>query len=188
MWTAAKRVLRYLKATIDHCIVLKSGARGRKNGKTVVFVDSSHAGDKDTRRSRCGHLIYYNGSPIHWKTILQKRVALSTAEAEFRGVTLASKDILWLRNVLHEIGRSVRKPTLIYEDNNACIKMIENPVVSGKNKFVELDMHFIRDHWNAKQISMKKIPTHDQRADILTKNLGTVDFGRHCDSILDTHL
>ena len=146
MWTAAKRVLRYLKATIDHCILLKSFARGRINGKTVAFVDSSHAGDKDTRRSRCGHLIYYNRSPINWKTILQKRVALSTAETEFRAVTLASKDILWLRNLLHEIDRSPCKPTLIYEDNSACIKMVENPVVSGKNKFVELNIHFVRDH------------------------------------------
>ena len=61
---------------------------------------------------------------------MQKRVALSTAEAEYRAVTIASKDILWLRNILNEIGRGETKPTKIYEDNKACVKMIENPVIS----------------------------------------------------------
>ena len=143
----------------------------QENGKTVAFVDSSHAGDKDTRRSRCGHLLYYNGSPILWRSVLQKRVALSTAEAEFRAVTIACKDILWLRNILSEIGRRVKRPTTVHEDNSATIKMVENPIVSGKNKFVELDMHFVRDHWAQRHIAMSKIPVRDQRADLLTKNL-----------------
>ena len=123
---------------------------------------------------------------IEWCSKRQRRVALSTAEAEFRAVTIASKDILWLRNLLQEIGRRAQRPTLIYEDNEACIKMIENPVVSGKNKFVELDMHFIRDHWASEHIRMKKISTREQRADILTKNLGTADFQKHRDTLLKT--
>ena len=66
MWTAAKRVLRYLKATKHYTIRFKAKS-GRKHGRrTAAFVDSSHADDRDERRSRCGHLLYYNGSPIHW--------------------------------------------------------------------------------------------------------------------------
>ena len=185
MWTAAKRVLRYLKSTINHNVVFAPGSR-RKSRRTKAFVDASHAGDKDTRRSRCGHILYYNRCPILWRTVLQKRVALSTGEAEYRAVTIASKDILWLRNILGELGRKQRHPTKIYEDNDACITMVNNPIISGRNKYVELDCHFIRDHQIHGHIQMQEIDTKDQRADLLTKNLVKVDFVKHTRSILDT--
>ena len=57
--------------------------------------------------------------------------------------------------------------------------MIENPVISGRNKYVELDCHFVRDHWNRGEILIKQIDTKAQRADLLTKNLPTIDFERH---------
>ena len=88
---------------------------------------------------------------------MQKRKALSTVEAEFRTVTYAVKDILWLRNLLSELGRRERKVTPVHEDNEACIKMIENPVVSKRNKFIELDCHFVRDHHSLQHIEMRKI-------------------------------
>ena len=185
MWTAAKRVLRYLKATKHYSVRLKA-KHGRKHSRrTAAFVDSSHADDKDERRSRCGHFIYYNGSPIHWRTVLQKRKALSTAEAEYRAATICTKDVMWLRNLLSEIGRKEKRPTVLYEDNKACIKMIENPVISGRNKYVELDCHFVRDHHVLNNIRVKKISTQNQRADLLTKNLARPSFDRHTDTILD---
>ena len=186
MWTAAKRVLRYLKATKSFCIRFKCKRRRPGKARTSVFVDSSHADDRDSRRSRCGHLIYYNRSPIHWRTTLQKRKALSTAEAEYRAATCAAKDILWLRNLLKEIGRKETRPTKMFEDNAACIKMVENPVVSGRNKYIELDCHFVRDHCDMRNIEMRKISSEDQRADLLTKNLARPAFEKHVTAIMST--
>ena len=65
MWTAAKRVLRYLKGTLHLGLCLRR--KGRRKLKSLV--DSSHADDPDERRSRCGHVILYNGSPICWRTM-----------------------------------------------------------------------------------------------------------------------
>ena len=130
--------------------------------------------------------MYYNGSPILWRTTLQKRKALSTAEAEYRAATCATKDILWLRILLSEIDRAETKPTKVYEDNAACIKMVENPVVSGRNKYIELDCHFVRDHCKIGNIEMCKVSTKLQRADVLTKNLPRADFDRHVSALLDT--
>ena len=185
MWTAAKRVLRFLKATKDYAIRFKAKPKRKGGRRTAAFVDSSHADDKDERRSRCGHILYYNSSPIHWRTVLQKRKALSTAEAEYRAATICTKDVLWLRNLLSEIGRTEKKATVLYEDNKACIKMIENPVISGRNKYVELDCHFVRDHHKLHHIRVKKISTERQRADLLTKNLARPSFDKHSRSILD---
>ena len=49
--------------------------------------------------------------------------------------------------------------TVLYEDKKACIKMIENPVISGRNKYVELDCHFVRNHCRIGNIEMQKIST-----------------------------
>ena len=189
MWTAAKRVLRYLKGTLkatkEYSVRFKATSRRKHGRHTAVFVDSSHADDKDERRSRCGHLLYYNISPIHWRTVIQKRKALSTAEAEYRAGTICTKHVMWLRNLLSEIGRAEKRATVLYEDNKACIKMIENPVISGRNKYVELDCHFVRDHHKLKHIRVKKIGTQDQRADLLTKNLARTSFDKHTETILN---
>ena len=180
MWTAAKRVLRYLKGTKSLGVRFKC----KPGCKVKVYVDSSHADDIDERRSRCGHAIMFNGAPICWRTVLQKRKALSTAEAEYRAATIAAKDILWLRNLLHELGRDQREATVMMEDNAACIKMIENPVVSSRNKYIELDCHFVRDHHKLGHVRIKKVATADQTADILTKRLPRESFERHRRTLL----
>ena len=75
----------------------------------------------------------------------------------------------------------------MYEDNQACIKMIEHPVISERNKHIEIDCHFIRDHYNMENISITHIGTEDQIADILTKNLSINPFKRHRSKMLITH-
>lgn len=116
---------------------------------------------------------------------MQKRTALSTAEAEYRAATIATKDVLWLLNLLAEIGRAEKNPAVLYEDNAACIKMVENPVISGRNKYVELDCHFVREHHDLGNIKMKKINTDNQRADLLTKNLARALFDKHTTKIMN---
>ena len=185
MWTAAKRVLRYLKGTIHYTINFSS--RHQDTGNNLVgYVDASHADDLDTRRSRCGYLIYFDQSPISWKTTLQKRRALSTAEAEYRAATLATKEIVWLRRLLQEIGQPQQQPTILHEDNAACVKMIENPMVSQRNKHIELDAHFVRDHYELGSIKPVPISTQDQLADLMTKNLNRPLFQRHTFAIMGT--
>jgi hypothetical protein len=184
MWTAAKRVLRYLKATAHYKIKFLSKVEHTGNN-LLGYVDSSHADDLDTRRSRCGFLVYFDQSPISWKTALQKRRALSTAEAEYRAATLVTKEIVWLRRLLGELGLPQTKPTQLYEDNAACVKMIMNPMVSHRNKHIELDAHFVRDHYELGSITPTPISTQHQKADLLTKNLGRTLFERHTFSIMD---
>ena len=111
-----------------------------------AYVDASYGECKDSRRSRGGYLIYLGGSLISWRTRLQKRVAQSTAEAEYREASMATRQIVWLRRLLRELEIPQEKSTVIHEDNRACIKMIENPIISERNKHVEIDCHFIRDH------------------------------------------
>merc|ERR1712078_152999 len=128
-------------------------------------------GDTETRRSRYGYLIFFGNALISWKSKLGSTVSLSTAEAEYVCVTHTCKEILWVKHVLKELGVCQKYPVIVNEDNQACISMSKNPVVSGRNKHMEIKMHFVRQCVRNKEISLRYIATHDQLADIMTKNL-----------------
>jgi histone deacetylase 1/2 len=81
-WIAAKRVLRYLKGTLHHGILLK-----RTNDLTLQgFSDADWVGDKDTRVSTSAYLIFLGDCPISWSTRKQRAVARSSTEAEYRAL------------------------------------------------------------------------------------------------------
>ena len=76
-------------------------------------------------------------------------------------------------------------PTVVYEDNAACRKMIENPVVSLRNKHIEIDAHFIREQYELGSITITAISTEDQIADLFTKNLPRTIFEKHVSNVMN---
>ena len=92
--------------------------------------------------------------------------------------------LVWLRNMLGEIGLPQSEPTTIYEDNQACIVMASQKMVSGRNKHMELKQHYVRDMVARNMVRLVYIKTTFQRADILTKNLAYSDFMRIRDLLL----
>ena len=114
-------------------------------------------------------------APISWESSKQKLTAQSTAEAEYIALAEATKEALWLRKVLRDIGLEVRMIPM-YEDNQACIKIAENPVYHKRTKHIETRTHFVQDHVKNGNIDLQYIPTKLQLADILTKPLVCTTF------------
>jgi len=141
-------------------------------------VDASWADDHDTRRSRFGFAIYVGTNLVCWKSKLHPCLALSTAESEYIAATEVCKIIVWLRNILDELHLYQTGPTLIHEDNQACIQMASQRMVTGRNKHIQLKQHFVRALSLKKRVKLVYIPTDQQRADIFTKNLALPDFLR----------
>ena len=121
-----------------------------------------------------------------WRSKKQKVVALSSAEAEFRGIARGITEVLWVRRLLTEIGYSPQEPTKIFSDNKAAIQISENPVQHDRTKHIEVDRYFIKEKLEAKIIALPFVRSKDQLADILTtavneKNLheclGKLNFG-----------
>jgi hypothetical protein len=163
----ATRILRYLLATLDLALTYHCSA----NPALVTYVDASWAADPDLRRSRYGYAIYYGRALVCWRSKLHACICLSSAEAEYIGATEACKDTMWLRHLLKDLGLEQNSPTIIHEDNAACLKMATNKIVSGRNKHMEIKMHYVRERVEAKDIVLRYISTTHQRADLLTKNL-----------------
>ena len=95
--TAAKRVLRYLSGTVN--LGLESGEIN-----LVSFADADYAGDVDTSRSTTEYVFYLGGSLVCWQSRLQLTVALSSTESEYMAAGAAAQELMWLRELLREIG------------------------------------------------------------------------------------
>lgn len=163
-----KRILRYLKGTVDH------GIQFRKTTNNVIeaYSDADHAGDKLTRRSTSGVLMKYCGGPVMWKSKLQKCVAQSSMEAEFVAASEASKSLVWLDRLLKEIQIIDESSVpVLHIDNQSTIKYIKGTGFYERSKHIETRYHYVRQLFNEKKIQIEYISAQDQAADIFTKGL-----------------
>ena len=149
-----------------------------------VLVDSDWAGNIKTRRSVSGIVIMMAGAAVVYKTILQRVVALSSTEAEFYALSEAGKLALYVRSILDELGMSQHIATSVYEDNKGCLHMTQNQKPTKNTRHVDLRQFAVVD-WVAQDLLLiKKINTHDNSSDTLTKSLGRTLFYRHTDTIM----
>eukprot|EP00253_Pinus_taeda_P011745 PITA_11745 len=91
-----------------------------------------------------------------------------TAEAKYRGAIEASKEALWLRQILLEFGFQ-QHPTTLWCDNQSAIQLCKDPVQHQHSKRIELHMHFIRKLIHDHVLEVQYCSTNDQVADIFTK-------------------
>eukprot|EP00253_Pinus_taeda_P032207 PITA_32207 len=70
----------------------------------VGFTDSDWAGDPDDRKSTAGYVFTLGSGPITWACKKKSAISLSSAEAEYCGAVEASKEALWLGQILSEVG------------------------------------------------------------------------------------
>ncbi|GKF33118.1 hypothetical protein Tco_0106318, partial [Tanacetum coccineum] len=76
--------------------------------------------------------------------------------------------VLWIQNQLLDYGFNFMN-TKIHIDNESTICIVKNPVYHSKTKHIEIRHHFIRDCYEKKLISVEKIHTDLNVADLLTK-------------------
>jgi hypothetical protein len=63
------------------------------------------------------------------------------------------------------------EPTRIFEDNQGCIALSENPIFHKRTKHIDIRYHFIRERVASGEIELKYVATEHQLADLLTKAL-----------------
>lgn len=181
-WNAATHVLRYLSGTINLGIRY-SGAGQVENVRGIksqhcpqALCDADWAGDKDTRRSTTGYLFILAGGAVSWRSKLQPTVALSSTEAEYRAITEAGQELIWLRTMLKKLGYEDSNPTVLQSDNMGAIHLTNKTIFHARTKHIEIHYHWIREVVKAGKLTVQHCPTHLMTADLLTKSLGTAQF------------
>ena len=122
---------------------------------------------------------------VGWKSIKQDFVALSPAESETGAVAHGVKDVVWLRNVLEEIGvLNNSRPTYILGDSNASILNTNHMKISSAMRHAARLASFTHSHVRQGHIEMRKISTVVNTSDALTKLLDHATSERHCSNVL----
>ena len=170
---AVKRLLRYLKGTID------MGLWFRKQSfppSITAFSDADWAGCSIDRKSTGGYCIFLGSSLISWSAKKQPTVARSSTEAEYRSLANTAAELTWIGKLLTDIGYISPTIPQLWCDNLSAISLAKNPLFHARTKHVELDYHYIREKVLAKAVSVHYVCTQNQLADICTKALSKDRF------------
>lgn len=170
---AAKRVLRYLKGTMEFGVWYK-----KQNGRVNLqgWTDSDYAGDLDDRKSTSGYVFTFGSGPISWSSKKQAIVTLSTTEAEFVAAASCACQAVWLKRILDQLGKPQDSGVVIWCDNSSSVKLSKNPVMHGRCKHIDVRFHFLRDLAKEGVVKLKHCSTQEQLADIMTKALKLDSF------------
>ncbi|XP_019084325.1 PREDICTED: uncharacterized protein LOC109125960 [Camelina sativa] len=171
-YKALKRILRYVKGTLDFGLQLYP----TKTSGLVAYTDANWAGCPSTRRSTSGYCIFHGDNLISWSAKRQHTVSWSSAEAEYRGVANVVAETTWLRNILLELHCPLTTATLVYCDNVSAVYLSTNLVQHQRTKHVEIDLHFVRECIALGTVQVLHVPSSHQYADIFTKGLPTPLF------------
>lgn len=174
LWKCLKRVMRYLKGTMNLKLTYE-----KNNYKNILFgyVDSDWGGDVTDRKSTTGFLFkLFENCTISWCTRKQNSVASSSTHAEYMALYEAVTEAIWLKQLASSIYIKIAQPILIYEDNNGCICIANNPTSHKRSKHIDIKYHFSREQIKLKNIMLKHISTGMQIADAMTKGLPTPQF------------
>lgn len=172
-WLAIQQIFRYLRGTVDYELVYSGSL-----SPLVGYTDSDWAGDVVTRRSTSGYTFNLGSGAITWSSKRQPTISLSTCEAEYIGQTQATKEAVWLRNLLRELGHEQLQATVIFGDNQGAIALAKNPQFHGRSKHIDTQWHYVREKIGDNTVELQWTETSKQVADGLTKPLNKELFIR----------
>ena len=136
----------------------------------TCFVDSDHAGDEVSRRSRTGVLIFCNRAPILWHSKKQTSIETSSFGSEFSAMKTAVELVEGLRYKLRMMGVALDGPAYIKADNMSVVHNSSNPASQLKKKSNSIAFHYTRERMAARVASVFYTPSAENLADMLTKS------------------
>ncbi|KAK9181573.1 hypothetical protein WN944_024711 [Citrus x changshan-huyou] len=151
-WIAVKRILRYIKGTLDVALCY-GGSEFTVRG----YVDSDFTGDLDKRKSTTGYVFTLAGAAVSWVSKLQTVVALSTTEAEYMAATQACKKAILIQS-------------------QSALHIARNLAFDSRTKHIGVQYHFVREVVEDGSVDLQKIHTKENLADVLTKPINADKF------------
>jgi hypothetical protein len=149
-----------------------------------VFVDADHAGNRVTRRSQTGILLYLNSAPISWFSKAQVTVETSTFGSEFIAMRIAVETIEAMRYKLRMFGIPLDGPANVFCDNKSVVTNCTIPESTLKKKHNAIAYHRVREAVAAHTIRIVYVHSKSNNADILTKPLAGPELRAMVSNIL----
>lgn len=135
---AMKRILSYLRATTN--IGLTFG--GSNNQQMVAYANVDYAGCTSTRCLTSGYIFLYRRAALGWGSKKQECVALLTTEAKYILLCTLAKEAAWLRGLLSFLESTHCFPTIIYQDNQPTIVLVESEQTLQRTKHINVQFYY----------------------------------------------
>jgi hypothetical protein len=136
-----------------------------------AYSNADHGGNCNNGCSTSAYVVKIGSGAVSWMLRLQPIVALLTTEAEFIAATSAGQEVVWMRQLLGELGFSIAGPLLLLLDNQSAIQVGKNPEHHGRMKHLDLCFFWLCNIVTTGQIVLHYVPMADMAADLLTKGL-----------------
>ncbi|CAI7746332.1 unnamed protein product [Closterium sp. NIES-53] len=173
--TELDRALHYLVSTPTIGLIYYKNKT--TTPKLIGYVDADHAGDSDNRRSHTGYIYRLEPiGPISWQSSKQELIALSSAEAEYIALCSATKEGLYLRELLVEAKLAQLPSFSLFCDNQSAIRVANKNGFANRTKHIALRYFFVKDEIEKGRLELSYYPTSEMAADYLTKKLGKSKF------------
>ncbi|KAL0546737.1 hypothetical protein IC582_016650 [Cucumis melo] len=178
-WNGVKHVLRHLRGTIDMGLFYSN----KSNFDLVGYPDAGYLSDPHKARSQTGYLFTCEGIAISWRSIKQTMTTTSSNHVEILATHEASRECAWLRSMTHHIREtcslsfSKNLPTILFEDNTACIAQIKGEYIKGdRTKHISPKLFYTHDLEENGDINVQQISSKDNLANLFAKPLPTSTF------------
>ncbi|KAG7568080.1 GAG-pre-integrase domain [Arabidopsis thaliana x Arabidopsis arenosa] len=172
-WNSIKHLLRYLQGTKDLGLFYTNH---NKDG-LVGFADAGYLSDPHTAKSQTGYVFTHGGTAISWRSMKQTITTTSSNHAELLAIHEASRECVWLRSMTQHIRSDCgmdedKEPTILYEDNAACIAQLKEGYIKGDRTKHILPKFFSTSDWQKDgTISVQQVRSSENSADLFTKSL-----------------
>lgn len=179
-----RRILLYVANTIDYGIIFSTG-----DIELSCYCDAAHHSYEDGK----GHYGYMCslGDPDGAFFAVSKKAKLTTlssTETEYVALCEATKEVVWLRRLLEELGWKQKSATVIWEDNQSTIDQVHGHMNFQSSKHINPKFHFTGEQYELGEIEVVHCPTDEMLADFLTKGLASGPFRGFASATLNLDL
>lgn len=170
-WTDVQRIFQYLSHHQDLGLVYSNVDQGM-----ICYCDADFAGDFDTARSTTGLVVLFAGAPIHWRSVRQALITLSSTESEVVSLCTTAKDVIWLRKIALELKIINDDPIPILCDNQSAIKICSKERSAMRTRHMNAQNGYVLQEIENKNITVHHVKAEQQVADMLTKPTTSAKF------------
>ncbi|XP_058760791.1 secreted RxLR effector protein 161-like [Vicia villosa] len=126
-----KRVLRFIKGTIDHGVLRPRKKKIRTGVEVYGYIDSDFSRYQDEKKSIAGYIFMIKGVPISWSSRKQSIVALSSCETEYMAASYATCQETWIEMLLEELKIMEPMKMKLFVDNKSTVDLANHPMYHG---------------------------------------------------------
>lgn len=92
-----------------------------------------------------GYIHMFGETPISWCPKKESLVALSSCETKYIVALLCVCQVVWMINLLKELGSEEGDTITLMVDNVSTINFAKNPISHGRSEYIEMNFHYLKN-------------------------------------------